>query len=190
MFIILLSPVIAFIADNTIRRHSTTKGLPLLLITSFVLPAISLELSGYSFSNRLYSYTATTLFLAGVQLALFTIVNVRQSVKVVASFIFLCILGFVALGGSFLAEWSGGSRTIIKEAQFDNYRALTLEPTLYSTYKVLRVKKTALAGILQKTVYEQALPGTATSLNCEIYFNDGNKKLVFNFCKNTLGADD
>lgn len=186
MFIILLSPAIAFVVDSTTRRHSTTKQLSVLLAILFVLPSIVLELSGYSFSNKLYSYTATTLFLAGVQLALFTIVNVRQSVKVVASIVFFCVLGFVAFGSFFLAEWGGGARTVIKEAKFDNYSALTLEPTLYSTNNVLRVKKTALEGIFQKTIYEQDLPDTATEINCRVFFMDGNKKLVFNNCKNTL----
>jgi hypothetical protein len=190
MFIILLSPAIAFSADYFLRRHKTNTRWAVLLIVLFAVPSILLELSGYSFSNRLYSYITTALFLTGAQLAIFTIVSVRQSVKVVASIAFLFILGFIVVGGSFLGEWGGGSRTIIKEARFDNYKALTLEPTLFSTNKVLRVKKSGFGGLLQKVVYEQDLSDTATNINCDINFRDGSKKLVFNFCKNTLGSGD
>ncbi len=150
MFIILLSPIIALIVDNTIGQHNVPKRLLLFLIISLILPSILLELSGYSFSDRQCSYVAITMFLTGVQLALFVIVRVRQTVKVVASIVLLCILGFIAFGASFLANWGGGPNVVLKEAKFGNYKALTLEPPLYSSDTVLRVKKTALAGILQK----------------------------------------
>ena len=171
------------------RGKLNTRRTTFLIILS-IIPSILLEFTGYSFSNRLYSYIATTLFLTGFQLAIFTIVNVRHSVKLVAAVAFLFILGFIVLGGAFLGDWGGGSRIINKEAHFRNYKALTLEPALYSSNKVLRVKKTALAGLLQKTIYEQDLPDSAKGIFCDINFRDGNEKLVFDFCKNTLGSDD
>ena len=188
MFIFLLSPGIAFIADYLMRRHKLNTRWAVLLIVLLITPSILIEFTGYSFSCRLHSYIATTLFLTGAQLAVFTIVNVRQSVKLFASILFLAILGLIVLGGSFLGEWGGGSRIVIKQAQFHNYKALTLEPSLYSTNKTLRVKKTAFAGLFQKIIYEQDLPDTATKTNCDINFRDGGKKFVFDFCKNTLGA--
>lgn len=186
MFIILISPVIALIADYIIRKYKPdTRGTILLILLLFV-PTLLLELTGYSFSIRLYSFIATTLFLTGIQLGLFTIVHVRLSVKVVASIVFTFILGSIVVADAFLSEWGGGSRTVLREVKFNNYTALTLEPMLYSSHKVLRVKKTALSGMLQKNIYEQDLPDSVTRRDCKINFSDGSKKLVFDYCENKL----
>lgn len=186
MFLILISPAIALIADYIIRKCKlNTKG-TILLILLLLVPTLLLEFTDYSFSIRLYSFITTTLFLIGIQLGLFTIVHVRLSVKVVASIVFTSVLGFIVFAGTFASEWGGGSRTVLQEVKFNNYTALTLEPTLYSNHKVLRVKKTALSGMLQKNIYEQDLPDSVTMRNCKINFSDRNKKLVFDYCENRL----
>ena len=190
MFIILISPAIALIADYFLRKQQINARWTIFLIVLLITPSVLLELTDYSFSLRFYSFIATTLFLIGIQLGLFTILHVRLSVKVVASVVFTFVLAFIVFAGSFISEWGGGSRTIIQEANLGNYKALTLEPALYSSHKVLRVKKTVLSGILQKNIYEQDLPDSVTKGNCNINFSDGNKKLVFDFCENRLSSGD
>ena len=186
MFIILISPAIALISDYIIRKYRINIKWTILLILLLIVPTLLLEFTGYSFSIRLYSFIATTLFLAGIQFGLFTIVHVRHSVKVVASIVFTFIFGFFVFAGTFLSEWGGGSRTVLHEVKLNNYSALIPEPILYSSHKVLRVKKTALLGILQKNIYEQDLPDSEIKGDCDIDFSDGSKKLVFDLCENRL----
>ena len=190
MFIVLISPVISLIADYILRKYKIKTIWIVFLILLLIIPSLLLELTGYSFSIRLYSFIATTLLLIGIQLGLFTIVHVRVSVKIVTSIAFTLILGFFVFVGLYAAGYVGGSRAVIQEAKFRNYIALTLELILYSSNKVLRVKKTALAGILQKNIYEQDLPDSVIKEDCDINFSDGSKTLVFDLCENKLSLRD
>ena len=190
MFIVLISPVISLIADYILRKYKIKTIWIVFLILLLIIPSLLLELTGYSFSIRLYSFIATTLLLIGIQLGLFTIVHVRVSVKIVTSIAFTLILGFFVFVGLYAAGYVGGSRAVIQEAKFRNYIALTLELILYSSNKVLRVKKTALAGILQKNIYEQDLPDSVINDDCDINFSDGRKMIVFDLCENKLSLRD
>lgn len=189
MFILVFSPFLAYLCDQVIRRTGVAGKWTILLILLLAIPALVLWLSGYSFTAKGLSYTASTLFLTGIQLALFGIVNVRRSVKIAVSVVVALFLGFMTLGGSFLAEWGNGSRTVLKEVNYENYKALILEPSLYSGNKVLRVKKTALSGVLQKQIYEQDLPDVVINANCDIIFNDGSRRLIYDLCINQLRTD-
>jgi hypothetical protein len=149
MFIILISPLIALVTDSFIRRYKKDRQWTILIILFLIAPSILLVLTGYSFSLQSYSYIATTLFLTGIQLGLFTIIHVRFSIKVAASIAFILLLAGIAFLSLFASGWAPSR--IIQEAKTKNYIALTLEPA-YSDHKVLRIKKTALSGIIEKKV--------------------------------------
>jgi hypothetical protein len=190
MLFIILSPFLALLCDRVNRRNEIARRWRILLILVSVIPTSVLWASEYSFTNRSFSFVAATLFLTGIQLALFSIVNVRHSIKLAATVAFALLLAFIGFSSAFLSEWGGGSRTVLKEVKYENYTAHILGPQLYESYKLLRVKKTALSGVVQKNIYEQDLPDSVLNGNCNIPISDGSKRLVFNLCNTTLRLDD
>ena len=185
MFFTILSPFLALLYDRVSRKNKIGEQWTILLIVLLVIPTLALRASGYSFTNRSFSFITATLFLASIQIAVLAIVNVRHSVKLVAALVFTLGLVFICFGRAFVSEWSG-SRTILKEIQYQNYRALILGPQLYENDKLLRVTKNALAGVLQKNVYEQYLPDSSYNAKCNITFRDGSKQLAYDLCNDNL----
>jgi hypothetical protein len=183
MFLILLSPAIALIADNFLRKYQTGIRLIILLIVLLIAPSVLLLVTGYGFSKELYSFIATTLFLSGVLLGLFTMIHVRFSVKAIASIVVIIMLGVFVFVSLFASGWARNA--VLQEAKAENYTAFILKP-LYSNHRILSVKKTAFSGLIQKDVYEQDLADSVTIPDCSINFSDGRKRLVYNRCENKL----
>jgi hypothetical protein len=95
----------------------------------------------------------------------------------------IIMLGVFVFVSLFASGWARNA--VLQEAKAENYTAFILKP-LYSNHRILRVKKTAFSGLIQKDVYGQDLADSVTIQDCSINFSDGMKRLVYNRCENKL----
>lgn len=189
MLIIILSPILAYFIDYIRTKLFIPKTATFIFIVLMTIPTLLVWVTGYNYSKSVFLWSAEMLIVMSAFLSLFTLIDNRIALKAAITALATLTILPLAFLGEMGASFGGGSREVINKSEFKNYIALQLEPQLYEKEKTLRIKKTQLFGLIEKTIFETWYLDTLPSSNCKYFIEDNITMLVYDVCKQQFTAD-
>jgi hypothetical protein len=186
MVTLLISPLAALLIDFINRKYAIARKGILGVLLIGTIPSLLIWLTGYNYSNRQVFWAAVAFVITSLLSGFYSIIHVRPSVKVFFTILAIAALAYFSFGVVFLSGYAGNPRHTISTAQYKNYLALRLEPSLYSNTEMLVVEKTRLSGFIRKTVHKTELPAKDSFSNCQYFFSDGKTRLMYDLCHQQL----
>lgn len=190
MLTLLFSPFLALFADYVRQRYSIANAWVIAIILLVTLPSVLVWLSGYSYSSMLGNYVAVTIFISGLLLALYSFDNSETRSKIKSAIVLLLMIGLFILLWLLTSVFSQHTDKVFSQTTFQNYKAVhsrDFDMVLHGPQRVT-IKKMKLNGLIEKTIFNENLPNPDTIPNCTLTINDGNKKLIYQYCMNKLAV--
>jgi hypothetical protein len=152
MLLLLFSPLLALFADYIRQRYSFTNAWTISIILLVTLPSLLVWLSGYSYSSRLGNYTAITVFIAGLVLAIYNSDSSEPRNKINSAIVLFFMIGIFILFSKFISIFSQHTDEVFSQTTFQNYKVVhsrDFDMVLHGPERVT-IRKMKLNGLIEK----------------------------------------
>jgi len=188
MLLVLLSPLVAWLANYLRQKFSIPKLLTLSIVAILTIPSLIIWLSGYTYTGHHGNYVAITLFISALIFVYYYFDNSELGSSARTSMLLFFLIGLFVLLFLFSSIYSQRTDKIFSEANFKNYKATysrDFDMVLHGPHRVT-FKKRNLLGLIERTVFTQVIYNPAQILNNTLCFEDGDDELCYNYQLNTL----
>lgn len=192
MLLILLSPFIALVADFVRQKFSISKTWTAIIVLIMTIPSLLVWLTGFTYSDQLGNNLAITIFVSGIIFAVYSYNNSGVRSKIMPTIMLFFIIGIFILFFYFTSIFSQHTDKIYSVTNSKHYKAIHSRDfdMVLSGLQRVTIKKKAVYGLIEKTIYNETLPNPDTIPNCMLYIIDRNKKISFDYCKNVIAGDE